>query len=387
MVGGHPASYGYQYVRDGYGKPGAYAVDEPVMRVIRRIFGDLARGESLCSLMGKLNAEHVTTPGGGRGWSRPTIKSLIRNDVYKPHTVDELREAGASEAVLLSLDVETHYGVYSFDDIPVPILDAGVPRGVVEAARRKIRDNRSLSRSDNRFWALSGGVLRCADCGRALQTLTVPRTNRTYYYYRCQSTRNGGMDPCTMRKDMNADVIEAEVWKIVRRSVDDKEYLLRKVRERFAEKRRELTESGNNAEALVRKLEKIETRWVKYQKAYEADAISVADLAARRAELEEERELARDALERARNRDAELEKLAETEKLVCDRIQEGYGKLDEASPQQHREIYQDLSVRVEVGADKRPRIWGIFPIQTPKGFFRLAGDTAYVIVSEKETSR
>jgi chromosome segregation ATPase len=140
---------------------------------------------------------------------------------------------------------------------------------------------------------------------------------------------------------LKADIIGnvPESQEVVRRAMDDKEYLLRKVRERFAEQREELTGTANNAGALVRRLEKIETIWANYQRAYAADAISVADLAARRAKLEEERERVKADLERARNLEAELEKLAETERSVCERIQEGYGDLDEAGLQQHREIY------------------------------------------------
>jgi hypothetical protein len=76
----------------------------------------------------------------------------------------------------------------------------------------------------------------------------------------------------------------------VRRLLDDKEYTLGKMRESFDTKRRELSGPGLDAGALERRLKRIEVSWVKYQKAYDADAISVADLAGRRTELEGERD-------------------------------------------------------------------------------------------------
>ncbi len=52
-----------------------------------------------------------------------------------------------------------------------------------------------------------------------------------------------------MRETVRADRAEPQVWKTVRCVVDDKQYLLEKIEEYFAEKRRELTrprrESGS----------------------------------------------------------------------------------------------------------------------------------------------
>ena len=200
---------------------------------------------------------------------------------------------------------------------------------------------------------MSGGVLRCADCGCAMQCLTVPRKNHTYHYYRCQSNTSGSVDPCAMRKDIRADEIEAEVWEGVRRLLDDKEYTLGKMRESFDTKRRELSGPGLDAGVLERRLKGIEVSWVKYQKAYEADAISVADLAARRTELEGQREQIERELERRGNREAELERLEAEQAQIEDRIREGWGGLDDASPEKRREVYEDLRLRVEATVPHR----------------------------------
>ena len=361
VVGGHVRAYGYDWVRDGKGRTVGYEVNEPEMHLVRRIFGDVARGVGIRTVKEKLDTERVPTPGGGMAWSRPFLRALVLDDLYRPHTVEELSAAGVSEAVLATLDADNVYGVYRFDGIPVPVPDAGVPREVMEAARYKVLNNRSSSRSGNRFWELSGGILRCAECGRAMQSLTVSGKRR-HYYYRCQSTQNGSADRCTMRKNVRADVMEAEVWSIVGRLLDDKEYLLQNMRDFFEDRRRELSASGMHAEALARRLDQIERSWVKYQRAYDTEAISLADLKARRAELEGEREAVERELERTRNREAELERLSETETEMRERIQGSYGGLHDASPQKRRKIYEDLRLRVEVGSDSRPLLSGWFPI-------------------------
>lgn len=364
VVGGHNRAAGYDWVRDYNGRTVRYAVNEAEIRTVRRIFSEIAGGTSgVCAMKEKLDAERVPTPGRGRAWSRPTIRAVILDDLYKPHTLDELQELGVSEAVLDTLEAGKVYGVYRYENIPVPVPDAGIPREVVDAARYKILSNRGTrrSRADSRAWELSGGILRCAECGRSMQCLTVPRKNRTYHYYRCTGTTNGRADHCTMRKTISAESIEAEVWEAVDRLMDDKEYMLRKTKEHFAQRRKELTRAGTDASDLAQQLKKIERRWDKWQQAYEADAISVADLASRRAKLDSEREAIQRELERVRNRDAELQKLDEAEREIREQIEGTEGNLENMTPRERRELYQDLYLRVEVGQDKRPYISGIFP--------------------------
>lgn len=105
---------------------------------------------------------------------------------------------------------------------------------------------------------------------------------------------------------MRADRVELQVWETVGRAVDDKHYVLNKMKEHFAKQRHELSKPGADARALIRLLDDIDKSWIKFQKAYEADALSVADLKARRIELHAERGHVKRELERTRNRDAEL---------------------------------------------------------------------------------
>ena len=220
---------------------------------------------------------------------------------------------------------------------------------------------------------------------------TTPR-DVAYHYYRCQTTHNGSADHCTMRAYIPAAAIEEEVYTAVSRIMDDKEYVLRKMGEHFAQKRKELSRAGASAGDLARRLEGIEKRWLKWQQAYEADAISVADLAARRAELDNERGALQRELERVMHRDEELERLAETEREMRERIEATENNLEDMTPEKRRSLYQDLRLRVEVSEDKRPLISGVFPtrvagitgtlVQTPdqRGYL-------YEHVSKKDTSR
>jgi hypothetical protein len=50
----------------------------------------------------------------------------------------------------------------------VPVPDAGVPKEWVLGAREAIQGNAWSSNAGDRVWNLTGGVIRCAECGRAM---------------------------------------------------------------------------------------------------------------------------------------------------------------------------------------------------------------------------
>ena len=99
------------------------------------------------------------------------------------------------------------------------------------------------------------------------------------------------------------------------------------------------------------------------------------------AEVEEERERLEGVLEKAHNREEELKNLDEAEKEMRERIELAENNLENMTPKKRRELYQDLYLRVEVGADKRPLITGLFP----KG--RTEDGTHKLYVSRLDTSQ
>ncbi|CAA9348400.1 MAG: hypothetical protein AVDCRST_MAG93-6999 [uncultured Chloroflexia bacterium] len=362
VVGGHERAFGYSWKKDQDGRTVGYEVDESEMPTVRRILQEAALGAGIKTITDRLNAERVPTPRGGPRWNRPSVRDLIESNLYKPHTVDDLRGAGVSEEVLNDLDAESVYGLYTYKGIPVPIPDAGIPLSIALEARRGVASNVLPSKNGKRFWELSGGILFCSECGRRMQTHTV-NTKRGYYvYYRCQAISNGKADRCPAKRQIRADRIETEVWDAVRDLVSAQDVLLRRVRESFNAKRRELSRLDVDTAVLARDLSRIEKQRAKYQRAFAADAIGLSDLKARTAELDSERDAVRAQLKRAGSVEAELEKLRRAQSALEQRIREGYDDLSSKTPEERHEIYRDLNLRVGVGLDKVPRISGTFPL-------------------------
>ena len=370
VVGGHRRSYGFDW-RKGLHKGKlttiGYEVREDEMQTVQRIFSLVASGTGVRTIKDILDGEYIPTPRRGASWSKAFIRrTLIFDDLYKPHSIGELREAGVSEDVLSMLDDSASYGVYYYSGVPVPIPNAGIAPETVSEARRRLSENVSTSKAGDRVWELSGGILRCAECGRAMQASRIKYRNpkqKTHFYYRCQSMTNGKADKCPMRKSVNADRIESEVWDAVRQLVDDKITLLDKMRSHFDARRRELRGPGVNSKKLIRRRTELEQRWLKFQDAFAADAISAADLKAHRIEIDNKREQIEKALERSRNVESELLALEEAEAELEERITSGDETLKDTPPGEERqELYRDFNLRVHVGADAVPRISGVFPM-------------------------
>jgi site-specific DNA recombinase len=207
IVAGRRPNYGFAFdaARDGY------EVDEDTMPVVRRIFRMAgAEGCTVHGIKRALDREGIPTPSGRKYWHWRAIRSFITDDVYKPHTFEEVKKLVSPE-VASRLDPDRRYGVwwynrqrvkwsqvaeegpegrtyrkrgrYSIKDksewIAVPVPDAGIPREEVEAAREAVLGNRPTSKAAGRFWELSGSIMRCAACGRAMNPQKTSYTKRT----------------------------------------------------------------------------------------------------------------------------------------------------------------------------------------------------------------
>jgi site-specific DNA recombinase len=80
--------YGFKLnaARDGY------VVDEAKMPVVRRIFSMVEEGATLYGVVQTLNREGVEPPEPSRSglWSITCVRGMIKDDVYRPHSFEEV---------------------------------------------------------------------------------------------------------------------------------------------------------------------------------------------------------------------------------------------------------------------------------------------------------
>ena len=136
IVAGHRPHYGFRYNadRDGYER------DENEMRVVQRIFEMVGvEGRSIRAVRRALGAEGLPTPGGKRQWSQMTVRAMILDDVYRPHTREELEPLVPAE-VFGRLNPAERYGVFWHNtrkNTYTPTVDTGpMVRGATASSAR-----------------------------------------------------------------------------------------------------------------------------------------------------------------------------------------------------------------------------------------------------------
>lgn len=247
----------------------------------------------------------------------------------------------------------------------VPVPDAGIPRGVVEAARQSLKDNaRKPSKADKRFWELSGGILRCGECGRTLRPTTTRKSSgKTFHYYGCRSRHNTGpARDCANNKLLRAETIEGQVWEFVRGLLRDPERI-RAGLDRLIEEER--ANAGRDPERDVefwsRKITEADIERRGYHRLAVKGHMTDEELTASLSELDEIRETSEHELEASWARSEALERLERDRDTLLESYAGMVGEAleDLASEERHR-IYKLLRLEVRFCSDWPLEITGVF---------------------------
>jgi site-specific DNA recombinase len=383
VVGGHPVNYGFSMnaTRD------AYEVDERKMSVVRRIFRMIGEeGLAITAVTKTLNREGEPGPTGGR-WNTKAIRSFVLEDVYKPHALEEVAKLVSPE-VASRLDRGRRYGIWWFNrerwqhtkvsepsptsegriyrskvvSIPrpreewvaVPVPDSGIPRETVEAARHIVGNNVACSSNGDRLWELSGGVLRCSECGRRMRTsVTRKKDGKCYFYYSCASRREGKLSSCANRKTHRAERIEPAVWELVTALLTDPERL-RAGLDAMVEQERSGSRGDLDHEARVwlERLAEADHMRAGYQELAAKGLMTIEELGTRLEELEATRRTAADELEAIRRQAERLAGLEQDRdalmKFYADAVPED---LERLGPEERRRVYGRLRLELWARSD------------------------------------
>jgi site-specific DNA recombinase len=380
------AAYGYRASENGT----ALEVSEPEMEVVRRIFCAVAEGVSVRSVRISLERDGIPAPSGIGRWNHTTIRNIIGSELYAPHTYEEvavLVEAG----VVARLDRRALYGLWTWNTrkttrrkvwdeaagefkirynyaprsreewLFVPVPDAGVPREVVESARQSLKDNaRNPSKAAKRFWELSGGILRCGECGHTLRPNSAyKKSGGQFHYYTCRSRYNAGPSrDCSNRKYLRAE----HIWRFVRGLLRDperiREGLDRLIEEESANAGRD---PERDAEFWSRKITEIEVERRGYHRLAAKGHMTDEELAAALSALDEDRETAERELEVARAKGEALQRLEHDRNALMKSYAGMVSEtLEDLAPEERDRIYKLLRLGVRFRPDGPLEITGVF---------------------------
>ncbi len=393
VIAGTRPNYGFRYndARDNY------VVDEESMRIIGRIFRMMgAEGQTMHAVKRAFEREGVRPPLSGKYWSPKYIRECIRDDVYRPHAFEEVRKVVTPE-VAARLDPTLNYGIWWFNRrrtetkqvsemgpegrryrrrikvtdkprsewVAVPVPDSGIPREWIDAAREAIKDNRRPSANSDRVWELSGGMLFCEECGNRMSVHTSVNHWKgeevRYHYYRCPKRQRHGLEACRHNTHYRAAERETRVWEFVSDLLRDPERLRAGMEEMIERER--AGSRGNPQREISLWLDKIaeaERKRSGFQDMAAEGLITLEELRAKLAGLEETRKAAEDEIRHLRGRLARVEELEGNRDALlgtyANLIPE---QLRELGPEERRQIYAMLRLRIEVDLSGDMAITGV----------------------------
>jgi DNA invertase Pin-like site-specific DNA recombinase len=109
ILRGPKPPYGFRYNAAGDG----LIVYEPEMVIADRIFRLAAEGQGLRAIQTRLHHEGTASPTGEARWPCRTLVQILRSDLYRAHTFEEIAQLVSTE-VLTRLDEDAEYGVWWF---------------------------------------------------------------------------------------------------------------------------------------------------------------------------------------------------------------------------------------------------------------------------------
>jgi site-specific DNA recombinase len=396
VIAGYRPTHGFRMnaARDGY------EVDEEKMAVVQRVFRMVgAEGAGIYGVHKTLEREGAPAPGGGKYWDKRAIRRWIADDAYKPHTHEEVAELVRPE-VAARLDPNQSYGIWWFNRrrtsltqvsepspdgngrvyrkvekvayrnkdewIAVPIPDAGIPLEWVEAARTMLAQCRSPSRVDGRFWELSGALMRCGECGRAMEAMVKTARKKSggkyvFCYYRCREG-NRRRETCSNNKCIRSDRAHAAVWSLISELLSEPDRLREGLEAMIEGERKGIRgDPERESKAWLQKLAEVDRKRDGYLELAVEGFLGRDELRTKLAALEETRETAERELHALKGRSELLENLEHEKDAIIERYA---GLVPEAleglSPRERHQVYRMLHLGVVAHADATLEVNGAF---------------------------
>ncbi len=224
FIGSFP-TYGYLKDPDDHHR---LIIDEDAAPVVRMIFEKFVGGRSIIGITKDLNEMGVPNPSAYKRlkgmnyrhpngrindglWPESSVRRILKNEMYIGNMVQ-------GKNTTMSYKIRQCRAVPKEDWIVVegthePIIDRRTFDTAQSLFNRNIRSS-PVSRDVGLF----AGLVRCADCGRAMSKKTNVHSYGTYSYYRCSTRRKMGSS-CT-NHTIRADRLYQAVLVTLRRQIE-----------------------------------------------------------------------------------------------------------------------------------------------------------------------
>lgn len=232
----------YGYVKDINDKH-KLVIDEEAAKIVREIFEwKVNEGLGNLAICHRLNDRGVLNPTGHKkkslnqnynnskmkeedySWCPSTVRNILKNDIYIGNVTQGKRKVKSYKIHKVEQLPEDEW--VTVENMHEPIID----KELFEKAQklRKI-DTRVQSTGTLSMWA---GILKCADCGRAMHKKYCKNTRGTVYgYYICGTYRKKSNKLCT-KHTLKVEELEQSVLEAIRLHIElliDTENILQQI--------------------------------------------------------------------------------------------------------------------------------------------------------------
>ena len=369
------APYGYRYVPRQDAVPGHLVVDDAEAELVRMLYGWLIDEQTtIRQILKRLNAGPHFPRSGRHPWSPSLVHHILADPVYTGTAYANRysfiapkrprRERGPRTGTATCRQLKPRE---QWIAIPVPAI---VDAQTWDRAQAQLARNAKLSfRNNSKYNYLLRCLMTCAGCGLAMfgrtYVATASQPERRYYQCHGKDCILSARPAACPSRNVKAAEIEAAVWQHVADLLTSPEQLLAQF-DRFAAAAEAGTVRDRAVDQQLRaRLDRVARADKRLLDAYEAGAVSLAELSERRRHLGDERlALGRQQQERDRLRGQRVQAEAVRTSLdaFCRRVRT---RLDAATFADKQAILQLVIERIIVG-DGTLEIRHVIPLRAPQ---------------------
>jgi len=367
------APYGYRYETRCGALPARLVVDAAEADMVRQLYAwFVEEGLTIRQCLRRLNAGPWLTRSGRPQWSSSVAYHILSDPAYtgtaysnryeyvlpkKPH--GRTRRSGERTC-------RRPRPPEQWIAIPVPVL---IDQQTWERAKAQMARNAMMSfRRNKKHDYLLRCLLKCGTCGLGVHGCFFPgaQGRAGHRYYRC-----AGTDPLTTGREarcprarIDADALEQAVWDHITGLLGSPSQLSAQFERFIAEADVAQTRQEMPSQHLRARLDRVDRADRRLLEAYQAEVISLAELAERRQGLAEQRRLAEQQLEhhhRLREQKVHAEDVLDSLAAFSERIG---ARLHDASVADRQALLQLVVERITVH-DDHLEIQHVIPLRDP----------------------
>jgi site-specific DNA recombinase len=293
--------YGYRYLPKQHGRPPQVMIEPEEAEVVREIYRALVEEQLSCRQITKgLNESKTPTPSGkNQVWHANVVRNILTNRVYmgvarynyRQQTIPKYRKV--EEQQLRNLKTGRCYRPETeWVTTPAPAI---ITPEIFHKAQLQLDRNREVARkmyqpSSRRY--LLRTLVKCGECGLAMMAFRQPSKCKKYeyLYYQCKGHQplNCGRTTKCRSRNARADRLDGVVWQSLSELLRKPEVIPELHRTWADTKQQNISSLDAQQAQLLQRRQRIERQDQRLLDAYQAEAIDLAEMQARRQKLSAE---------------------------------------------------------------------------------------------------